>query len=63
MRNQERIQEILFELENYWTTPGNDDMRLGQIIGNFLPEEYGNDPYFFEDQELLEFLRVANNKE
>lgn len=63
MRDPERIPEILEELRVYWTKPGYEDMRLGQIIGNFLPAIYRNDAYNFEDQELLDLLREANNKE
>lgn len=63
MRDPKRIQEILVELEKYWETPGNGDMRLGQIIVRFLPTLYKNDPFYFEDQELLDLLKEANNKD
>lgn len=70
MRDPKRIPEILAELETYWTTPGHEEMRLGQIIGNFYlsesrPEYVDNhgDPYYFEDDTLLAALRAENDKE
>jgi hypothetical protein len=43
------------ELGAYWTA--NPDLRLGQIVGNFSPRV---DPYFLEDNVLLERLKEAN---
>lgn len=66
MRDPKRIPEILAELETYWTTPGNGDFRLGQIVINSMsmagyPSD--GDSYYFEDDELLAALRAENDKE
>lgn len=63
MRDVDRIEKILFELEFYWLSDGNQDSRLGQIITNLLPIGSDNDIFYLEDQELLNLLREANNKE
>lgn len=63
MRDPNRIPEILEELKKYWTSSGHEDMRLGQIITNLLPIGNNNDIFYLEDQELLDLLREANNKE
>lgn len=63
MRDLDRIEKILVELEIYWLNPGNEDLRLGQIITNLMPIGHNNDIFYIEDQELLDLLREANNKE
>lgn len=63
MRDVDRIEKILLELEIYWLSAGNQDLRLGQIITNLLPIGNNNDIFYLEDQELLDLLREANNKE
>lgn len=66
MRDPQRIPEILAELETYWTTPGNEDMRLGQIVFNSMAMAgypSNGDSYFFEDDTLLAALRAENDKE
>lgn len=55
MRDPGRIPEVMQELGAYWTA--NPDLRLGQIVGNFSPRV---DPYFLEDNVLLERLKEAN---
>lgn len=64
MRDPKRIPEILAELETYWTTPGNEDMRLGQIVESIsLTERLSSDPFYLEDDTLLAALRAENDKE
>lgn len=63
MRDVDRIEKILLELEIYWLSDGNQDSRLGQIICNLMPVGSTLDLFYFEDQELLDLLREANNKE
>ena len=59
MRNPERIQEVLKELEEFWKQ--NPDWRLGQVICNFSYELMGNnDPFYMEDKDLLELLKQKN---
>lgn len=64
MRDPERIPEILAELYIYWTTPGNEDFRLAQIVGNSasMAGHPGNDPYYFEDDKLLAALKAENER-
>lgn len=65
MRDPKRIPEILAELETYWTTPGHEDMRLGQVISNTAAAAGWPipDTFYFEDDELLTALRAENDKE
>ena len=59
MRNPERIQEVLKELEEFWKQ--NPDWRLGQVISNLNYETMGgNDPFYLEDTDLLELLKQKN---
>ena len=61
MRNPERIPEVLKELEEFWKQ--NPDWRLGQVIANFSYELMGNnDPFYMEDDKLLELLQSKNKK-
>lgn len=61
MRNPERIPKIIKELEEFWKQ--NPDWRLGQVISNLNYEIMGdNDPFFIEDNELLELLKTKNEK-
>lgn len=61
MRNPERIPKIIKELEEFWKQ--NPDWRLGQVISNLNYEIMGdNDPFFIEDNELLELLKLKNEK-
>lgn len=55
MRDPDRINKILDDLEEYWKE--NPDLRLAQIIGNAGQENgYDKDPYYMEDDELLSYL-------
>lgn len=61
MRNPDRIQEVLKELEEFWKQV--PDWRLGQVISNFSYELMGNnDPFYMEDDKLLELLQSKNKK-
>ena len=61
MRNPNRISETLKELEIYWNA--NPDWRLGQVISNLSYELSGsNDPFFIEDDWLLNILRSKNER-
>ena len=61
MRNPDRISETLKELEKFWKQV--PDWRLGQVISNLSYEIMGaNDPFYTEDDELLELLRQKNKK-
>ena len=37
----------------------NGHLRFGQIIGNALSDRFKGDPYYIEDDELLECLTAA----
>lgn len=60
MRDPNRIPEILQELATYWMN--NPDARLGQIVGNAhsLVNPSTADPYYTEDDEILEALKTLN---
>lgn len=61
MRNPERMQEMLKELEEFWKQV--PDWRLGQVISNLSYEIMGcNDPFYVEDTDLLELLKQKNKK-
>lgn len=59
MRNPDRIPEVIKELEEFWKH--NPDWRLGQVISNLSYElTANNDPFFIEDNQLLELLKTYN---
>lgn len=59
MRNPERIPEVIKELEEFWKR--NPDWRLGQVMSNLSYELMANnDPFYLEDDKLLELLKVYN---
>ena len=61
MRDPNRISKVLKELNTYWCN--YPDLRLGQILSNMSYELSGrNDPFYLEDDELLEELRSENKK-
>ena len=61
MRNPERISKIIKELEEFWKQ--NPNWRLGQLVSNLSYELIGdNDPFFIEDEKLLELLKTKNEK-
>lgn len=65
MRNPERIDKILKELEIYWKS--HPDMRLSQIVLNFAssivpkPLRCISIEYQYEDDSLLKDLEKANS--
>ena len=61
MRDHNRINEIADELKVYWNNHPN--WRLGQLVSNLSYELMGdNDPFFIEDEKLLELLKTKNEK-
>ena len=61
MRNSDRIPEVIKELEEFWKQV--PDWRLGQVISNLSYELSGsNDPFFIEDDWLLNILRSKNER-
>ena len=64
MREKERIDRILEKLEKYWKA--NPDLRLGQIIANFVRMSTGQlkcDPIYIEDNIIEEVLDKVNKGE
>jgi uncharacterized protein YihD (DUF1040 family) len=64
MRDSKRIKEIVNRLANAWLQ--NPDLRLGQLIVNALPDNFGNDPFYIKDDELIreiENLSYASSSE
>ena len=57
MRDINRIPIILNRLEMLWKQ--YPDLRLGQLIGNYLD---GVSLYYREDEELIEILETAYNQ-
>lgn len=56
VRNPDRIPVILDELREFWNQ--HPDWRLGQIVANLNYEATGtNDPFYIEDDVLLELLK------
>lgn len=60
MRDPNRIEPILKELEKYWRK--YPDWRLAQVICNLGREVGMFDPFYLEDNHLLKLLQ-AHNKE
>lgn len=60
MRDPKRIPKIMRELEKLWNEV--PDWRLGQLICNIARSERIEDPFFLEDDKLLEFLTASNEK-
>lgn len=58
-RPVERIDEIIEELRVYWKD--NPDLRLAQIISNLAQEKGFEDPFYFEDYDLLNVLINKND--
>lgn len=61
MRNSDRIEPILKQLELYWKA--NSDLRLGQIISNMAASIGSRDCFFTEDNLILGALTAENLKE
>ncbi len=55
MRGPKRIPKILKEIEDIWER--HPDLRLGQLICNFIEE--GLQIYYIEDEELVEKLKAS----
>ena len=63
MKEKERIDIVLNELEKYWKK--NPDLRLGQIIANCVRAYDGRvncDPFYIEDDIILNILEELNNE-
>lgn len=61
MKDPNRINKITNELKTYWNSHPN--WRLGQLISNLSYELIeDNDPFFIEDEKLLELLIIKNKK-
>lgn len=58
MRDPKRIDKILAKVREVWKT--YPDLRLLQLLHNCL--EIGSMPYYLEDDELLEKLKITYNK-
>ena len=59
MQHPERIPETLKELEDFWKQV--PDWRLGQLISNVSYELMeNNDPFYLEDEKLLQYLKNKN---
>ena len=63
MRDINRIDPILDELNKYWKT--NQDLRFGQLIYLIQSkfDEIGKNLFFSEDDIWLEFFKDLNEKE
>ena len=64
MRDPERIETIINELEKYWKK--NPDYRLGQIIANCVRDGTGRvncDPFYVEDDLIFNVLKFYNEVE
>ena len=60
MDNENRIEQILKELEIYWKK--NPHMRLGQMVFNFGSKAGFKEPFYLGDDTLLELLKESNKE-
>ena len=58
LRDPNRITKTLKAIEKFWMA--NPDWRLGQLIVNISRAAGGSDPFFLEDDKLLEILKGEN---
>ena len=58
MRDPNRISVVLNELKTLWET--HPDWRLGQLIANLNRAANIEDPFFVQDDRLLETIRTWN---
>ena len=58
MRDPKRIPIILAEIEKLWRAV--PDWRLGQLVSNLSREGNIEDPYFVQDDRLLEMTKRWN---
>ena len=62
MRDPKRIPVVLDALARYWTA--NPDLRLGQIVVNMTIATGREDPFFIDDENILdELLRRLDREE
>ena len=54
MNRTEEIRLICDRLREAWQMV--PQLRLGQLIVNVMPRGLGNDPYYFEDQKMIEAI-------
>ena len=59
MRDPNRIPVMLEELKTLWET--HPDWRLGQLIVNLSRAEGFEDPFFVQDDSLLNTIRTWND--
>ena len=56
MRDPTRIRKFCNQLADIWETEC-PDWRFGQLVSNvFKTYEYTGDPFFVEDDEMMEFI-------
>ena len=58
MRDPNRIDTMLDELKQLWMT--DPDWRLGQLIANLSRAAGIEDPFYIEDDHMLEIIRKWN---
>lgn len=51
MRDPKRIDKVLKIIRKFWKS--NPDLKLGQIIASTIPEEHFGDPFFVEDEDII----------
>lgn len=56
MRDPARIQEFCNELANLWET-NCPDWRFGQLVENVLRANNISDPFYVEDDVMIEFFK------
>ena len=61
MRDPKRIKPVLEALETYWNK--NPDLRLGQIIVNMTRAWGRHDPFFVEDDKMLQAIQYFTENE
>ena len=54
MKDPKRIDKVLNILKRYWKA--NPDLRLGQIIVSATPINYNGDPFYVEDESIIDNL-------
>lgn len=60
MRNPERIAPMMAEMAELWKEKA-PDLRFGQLMSNFFYTT--GDPFYYEDDVLLEKFRTYMNEE
>lgn len=63
MRDPDRIEPFLNELGEIWKI-NCPDWRFGQLISNVFDDaNFGEDPFYFEEDEMLERIKEYFGKE